>query len=100
MAIGSVLNPERIVGKQNTNQKLAKNFISGDSFLGTSSIASAANKIVGFQRGTAKPVPSSVDSIVSTISTNITNNIFGELKTPDKYVFDFNSVVSENKNTT
>ena len=30
----------------------------------------------------------------------ITNNIFGELKTPDKYVFDFNSVVSENKNTT
>jgi hypothetical protein len=33
-------------------------------------------------------------------NTNITNNIFGELKTPDKYVFDFNSVVSENKNTT
>jgi len=24
--------------------------------------------------------------------------LFGELKTPDKYVFDFNSVVSENKN--
>lgn len=32
-------------------------------------------------------------------NTNLTN-LFGDLKTPDKYVFDFNSVVSENKNTT
>lgn len=29
--------------------------------------------------------------------TNITH-LFGELKTPDKMTFDFNSVVSENKN--
>lgn len=96
MAIGSVLNPERIVGKQNTNQKLAKNFISGDSFLGTSSIASAANKIVGFQRGTAKPVPSSVDSIVSTISTNITNNITSTLNnTLQSFTTDYKKRVSD-----
>jgi hypothetical protein len=96
MAIGSVLNPERIVGKQNTNQQLAKKFISGDSFLGTSSIASAANKIVGFQRGTAKPVPSSVDSIVSTISTNITNNITGTLNnTLQSFTSDYKKRVSD-----
>lgn len=96
MAIGSVLNPERIVGKQNTNQQLAKNFISGDSFLGTSSIASAANKIVGFQRGTAKPVPSSVDSIVSTISTNITNNITSTLNnTLQSFTADYKKRVSD-----
>jgi hypothetical protein len=96
MAIGSVLNPERIVGKQNTNQKLAKNFISGDSFLGTSSIASAANKIVGFQRGTTKPVPSSVDSIVSTISTNITNNITSTLNnTLQSFTTDYKKRVSD-----
>lgn len=96
MAIGSVLNPERIVGKQNTNQQLAKNFISGDSFLGTSSIASVANKIVGFQRGTAKPVPSSVDSIVSTISTNITNNITSTLNnTLQSFTADYKKRVSD-----
>ena len=96
MAIGSVLNPEKIVGKQNINQKLAKNFISGDSFLGTSSIASAANKIVGFQRGTTKPVPSSVDSIVSTISTNITNNITSTLNnTLQSFTTDYKKRVSD-----
>jgi hypothetical protein len=96
MVIGSVLNPERIVGKQNTNQQLAKNFISGGSFLGTSSIASAANKIVGFQRGTAKPVPSSVDSIVSTISTNITNNITSTLNnTLQSFTTDYKKRVSD-----
>ena len=96
MAIGSVLNPEKIVGKQNINQKLAKNFISGDSFLGTSSIASAANKIVGFQRGTTKPVPSSVDSIVSTISTNITNNITSTLNnTLQSFTVDYKKRVSD-----
>jgi hypothetical protein len=96
MAIGSVLNPERIVGKQNINQKLAKNFISGDSFLGTSSIASAANKIVGFQRGTTKPVPSSVDLIVNTISTNITNNITSTLNnTLQSFTVDYKKRVSD-----
>lgn len=96
MAIGSVLNPEKIVGKQNTNQQLARNFISGGSFLGTSSIASAANKIVGFQRGTAKPVPSSVDSIVSTISTNITNNITSTLNnTLQSFTADYKKRVSD-----
>jgi len=31
---------------------------------------------------------------------NANMNLFGELKTPDKYVFDFNSAISDNKNTT
>lgn len=96
MAIGSVLNPERIVGKQNTNQQLAKNFISGGSFLGTSSIASAANEIVDFQRGTVKPVPSSVDSIVSAISTNITNSITNSLNnTLQSFSADYKKRVSD-----
>lgn len=96
MAIGSVLNPEAIVGKQNTNQQLAKNFISGGSFLGTSSITSAANKIVGFQRGTAQPAPSSISSIVSTISTNIANNITSTLNnTLQSFTADYKKRVSD-----
>ena len=42
---------------------------------------------------------SSNKQATSVNNANITN-LFGELKTPDKYVFDFNSAVSENKNTT
>jgi len=73
--VSSVLKPEKIVGRQNTNKAAAQNFISGGSVVGASVVNSAANKIVGFQRTGAQPAPSATGSIVSTISTNINNNV-------------------------
>ena len=73
--VSSVLSPEKIVGRQNTNKAAAQNFISGGSLLGASVINGAANKIVGFQRAGVQPAAPAVDSIVSTISTNINNNV-------------------------
>jgi hypothetical protein len=73
--VSSVLSPEKIVGRQNTNKTAAQNFISGGSVVGASVVNSAANKIVGFQRTGARPAPSATGSIVSTISTNINNNV-------------------------
>jgi lysozyme len=73
--VRSVLSPEKVVGRQNTNRAAAQNFISGGSVLGSSVLNSAANKIVGFQRAGVQPAPSATGSIVSTISTNINNNV-------------------------
>ena len=73
--VSSVLSPEKIVGRQNTNRVAAQNFISGGSILGASVVNGAANKIVGFQRAGVQPTSSAVGSIVSTISTNINNNV-------------------------
>ena len=73
--VSSVLRPEKIVGRQNTNRAAAQNFISGGSVLGASVINGAANKIVGFQRAGVQPAAPAIDSIVSTISTNINNNL-------------------------
>lgn len=73
--VSSVLRPEKIVGRQNKNKVAAQNFISGGSILGSSVVNSAANKIVGFQRAGIRPSTSAIESIVSTISTNINNNI-------------------------
>lgn len=73
--VSSVLSPEKVVGRQNTNKAAAQNFISGGSVVGASVINGAANKIVGFQRTGAQPAPSVTGSIVSTISTNINNNV-------------------------
>jgi hypothetical protein len=73
--VSSVLSPEKVIGRQNTNKAAAQNFISGGSVLGASVLNSAANKIVGFQRTGVQPAPSAAGSIVSTISTNINNNV-------------------------
>ena len=73
--VSSVLSPEKIVGRQNTNKTAAQNFISGGSVVGASVVNGAANKIVGFQRAGVQPAPSATGSIVSTISTNINNNV-------------------------
>jgi hypothetical protein len=73
--VSSVLSPEKIVGRQNTNKAATQNFISGGSVVGASVVNGAANKIVGFQRTGARPAPSATGSIVSTISTNINNNV-------------------------
>jgi hypothetical protein len=73
--VSSVLNPEKVVGKQNTNRAAAQNFISGGSILGASVVNGAANKIVGFQRAGVQPAAPVVNNIVSTITTNINNNV-------------------------
>jgi hypothetical protein len=73
--VSSVLSPEKVIGRQNTNKAAAQNFISGGSLLGASVVNGAANKIVGFQRAGVQPAPSAAGSIVSTISTNINNNV-------------------------
>jgi hypothetical protein len=73
--VSSVLNPEKIVRRPTATKSAAQNFISGDSILGSSVVQSAANKIVSFQRAGVKPSAPAVDNIVSTISTNINNNV-------------------------
>lgn len=73
--VSSVLSPEKVIGRQNTNKAATQNFISGGSVVGASVVNGAANKIVGFQRTGARPAPSATGSIVSTISTNINNNV-------------------------
>ena len=73
--VSSVLNPEKIVRRPTATKSAAQNFISGGSVLGSSVVKSAANKIVGFQRAGVRPAAPAVDNIVSTISTNINNNI-------------------------
>jgi hypothetical protein len=73
--VSSVLSPEKVIGRQNTNKAAAQNFISGDSVLGSSVAKSAANKIVGFQRAGVQPAAPIVNNVVNTISTNINNNV-------------------------
>jgi hypothetical protein len=96
--VSSVLSPEKIVGRQNTNKAAAQNFISGGSVVG------AANKIVGFQRAGVQPAPSATGSIVSTISTNINNNVTNTInKTLQGFSADYQRRVKEfdiNKITT
>jgi hypothetical protein len=102
--VSSVLSPEKVVGRQNTNRAAAQNFISGGSLLGASVLNSAANKIVGFQRAGVQPAPSAAGSIVSTISTNINNNVTNTVnKTLQGFSTDYQRRVKEfdiNKITT
>ena len=73
--VSSVLSPEKVIGRQNTNKEAAQNFISGGSVLGSSIVKNAANKIVGFQRAGVQPAAPNVNNVVNTISTNINNNV-------------------------
>ncbi len=77
MAIKSPLNPGVIARERRVTPEAVQNFISGGSPLGSSVVASAANKIVGFQRGTAGVAPQVPDlgSIINTLSSNILNNV-------------------------
>ena len=77
MAIKPAINPGVGVAERPASISGAMNFISGGSPLGTSIVASAANKIVGFQRGAAAVAPQTPDlgSIIKTLSTNILNNV-------------------------
>jgi uncharacterized protein (UPF0147 family) len=80
MAIKSALRPESIVRRNPRSVQSAQNFISGGSPLGSSVVASAANKIVGFQRAAVKPVTPDINSIVSTISSNILNQVDNSIR--------------------
>ena len=66
----------------------AMNFITGGSPLGSSVFASAANKIVGFQRGAAGVAPKAPDlgSIISTLSSNILNNVQNQVQSVNQNV--------------
>jgi hypothetical protein len=77
VAIKSPLNPGVIARERRVTPEAVQNFISGGSPLGSSVVASAANKIVGFQRGTAGVAPQVPDlgSIINTLSSNILNNV-------------------------
>jgi len=77
VAIKPAINPSVGVAERPASIGGAMNFISGGSPLGTSIVSSAANKIVGFQRGAAAVAPKVPDlgSIIKTLSTNILNNV-------------------------
>lgn len=80
MAIKSALRPESIVRTKPKSVQSAQNFISGGALLGSSVVSSAANKIVGFQRAAVKPVAPDINSIVSTISSNILNQVDNSIR--------------------
>jgi muramidase (phage lysozyme) len=77
VAISSLLNPGSIARERSTTAEAAQNFITGGSPLGEGVVASAANKIVGFQRGAAGVVarPPDLSGIIQTLSTSILNNV-------------------------
>jgi len=80
MAIKSALRPESIVRTRPKSVQSAQNFISGGTPLGSSVVSSAANKIVGFQRAAVKPVTPDINSIVSTISSNILTQVDNSIR--------------------
>ena len=77
MAISSLLNPGSIARERSTTAAAAQNFITGGVPLGEGIVASAANKIVGFQRGAAGVAarPPDLNGIIQTLSTSILNNV-------------------------
>ena len=77
MAISSALNPASIARERGTTAAAAQNFITGGTPLGEGVVASAANKIVGFQRGAAGVAarPPDLNGIIQTLSTSILNNV-------------------------
>lgn len=82
MAIKPAINPGVAVAERPATLSGAMNFISGGQTLGSSVVASAANKIVGFQRGAAAVAPKAPDlgSIIKTLSTNILSNVENKLQ--------------------
>jgi hypothetical protein len=88
VAIKSALNPGAIVNERPVSVSAATNFITGGSDLGQGVLSSAANKIVGFGRGTGTVAPRVPDlgSIINTLSTNILNNVEGKLQSINQNV--------------
>lgn len=69
----------------------AMNFISGGAPLGASVVSSAANKIVGFQRGATAVAakPPDLASIIKTLSTNILNNVENRVQSINQNIQQF-----------
>lgn len=80
MAISPSINPQSIVGNRPKSIQSFQKFISGDSPLGSSVVSSAVNNIVGFQRASVRPAAPDINSIVSTISSNILNQVNNSIK--------------------
>ena len=81
MAINSPLNPGTIASQRRSTPEKAQNFISGGSPLGSSVFTAAANNIVGFTRGAGiSPRQPNLGSIIQTLSSNILNNVQGQIQ--------------------
>jgi muramidase (phage lysozyme) len=91
VAIKPAINPGVGVAERPASIAGAMNFISGGAPLGTSIVASAANKIVGFQRGAAAvaPRPPDLGSIIKTLSSNILNNVENRVQSINNNVQQF-----------
>lgn len=98
MAIRSPINPQTIVRERQATMPAAMNFISGGSPLGSSIVSSAANKIVGFQRGSASvaPRPPDLGSIIKTLSSNILTNVENRVQSINQNV---NNIVNQSLKT-
>ena len=93
MVISSPLSPG-VISPQRPSRitaESAQNFISGGSPLGTSVVTSAANKIVGFQRGAAAVAPRATDlgSIIKTLSSSILTNVENRVQSINQNVSQF-----------
>jgi hypothetical protein len=91
VAVSSPLNPGSIVRERQASMPAAMNFISGGSPLGSSVVSSAANKIVGFQRGAAAVAakPPDLSSIIKTLSTSILNNVENRVQSINQNIQQF-----------
>jgi muramidase (phage lysozyme) len=76
VAISSPLNPSAIAREDSIEPAKLGSFITGGTPLGEGVLATAANKIVGFQRGAAVSArPPDLGSIINTLSSNILTNV-------------------------
>ena len=88
--VSSVLQPEKIIGKQKPTKEQALKFVSGGSSLGSSILSSAKNKIVNFDRAKVSAKPNNLQALISNLSstvfntTNTIQNIFGNKETKEK----------------
>jgi len=98
VAIRSPINPQTIAKERQATMPAAMNFISGGSPLGSSIVSSAANKIVGFQRGSAAvaPRPPDLGSIIKTLSSNILTNVENRVQSINQNV---NNIVNQSLKT-
>jgi hypothetical protein len=88
--VSSVLQPEKIIGKQKPTKEQALSFVSGGSSLGSSVLSGAKNKIVNFDRAKVSAKPNNLQALISNLSstvfntTNTIQNIFGNKETKEK----------------
>ena len=88
--VSSVLQPEKIIGKQKPTKEQALKFVSGGSSLGSSVFSGAKNKIVNFDRAKVSAKPNNLQALISNLSTSVFNttntiqNIFGNKETKEK----------------